>query len=36
MALTDESGNVVAEYNFDAYGNIVSQSGSMASANPLR
>ncbi len=34
--LTDASGNVVASYQYDAWGNIISQSGSMASANPYR
>lgn len=33
-ALTDSNGSVVAEYQYDAWGNILSQTGSMASANP--
>lgn len=35
-ALTDASGNTVAQYQYDAWGNIISQSGTMASANPYR
>ncbi|MFY0545664.1 RHS repeat-associated core domain-containing protein [Brevibacillus sp. H7] len=34
--LTDANGNVVAEYQYDAWGNILSESGTMASANPYR
>jgi len=34
--LTDASGNVVASYQYDAWGNIISQTGTMASANPYR
>ncbi|HWL25286.1 MAG TPA: RHS domain-containing protein, partial [Ureibacillus sp.] len=30
LAMTDESGNVVASYSYDAWGNILSQSGEMA------
>ncbi|MDQ7095910.1 RHS repeat-associated core domain-containing protein [Desulfosporosinus sp. PR] len=36
VKLTDASGTVVAQYQYDAWGNILSQSGSMASANPYR
>ena len=36
MNLTDSSGAVVAEYEYDAWGNIISQSGTMASENPHR
>lgn len=36
VKLTDASGNVVAQYQYDAWGNIISQSGTMASANPYR
>mgnify|MGYP005857285481 CR=1 FL=1 len=32
-ALTDENGSVVAEYQYDAWNNIISQSGTMASEN---
>jgi RHS repeat-associated protein len=35
-ALTDENGNVVAQYQYDAWGNIISKTGTMASANPYR
>lgn len=34
--LTDASGSVVAEYLYDAWGNILSQTGTMAAANPYR
>jgi RHS repeat-associated protein len=36
VALTDNNGNVVAEYEYDAWGNILSQTGSLASENPYR
>ncbi|PRX24061.1 RHS repeat-associated protein [Orenia metallireducens] len=36
IALSDENGQVVAEYDYDAWGNILSQSGSMAEENPYR
>ena len=36
VKLIDENGAEVASYEYDAWGNILSQSGSMASANPLR
>ncbi len=36
MKLVTESGAVAASYEYDAWGNILSQSGSMADANPLR
>ncbi|MGE7717885.1 DNRLRE domain-containing protein [Priestia megaterium] len=35
-ALTDASGNTVAQYQYDAWGNIISQTGTMATANPYR
>lgn len=35
-ALTDASGAVVAQYTYDAWGNILSQSGEMAASNPYR
>ncbi|WP_431019326.1 RHS repeat-associated core domain-containing protein [Anoxybacillus sp. D401a] len=35
-ALTDANGNVVAQYQYDAWGNIISQTGTMASSNPYR
>ncbi len=34
--LSDATGNVVASYQYDAWGNVISQSGTMASANPYR
>jgi RHS repeat-associated protein len=34
--ITDSSGVVVAEYNYDAWGNILSQTGTMAASNPYR
>lgn len=33
---TDASGNTVAQYSYDAWGKILSQSGSMAAINPFR
>ncbi|WP_338749318.1 RHS repeat-associated core domain-containing protein [Bacillus sp. FJAT-52991] len=36
VALTDASGSTVASYEYDAWGNILSQSGTMAEANPYR
>jgi len=36
LALVSESGERVATYTYDAWGNILSQSGSMASINPYR
>lgn len=36
QALTDSAGNVVASYTYDAWGNILTESGSMASENPYR
>ena len=36
VKLVTESGAVVASYEYDAWGNILSQSGSMADVNPLR
>jgi len=35
-SLTNASGDVVASYSYDAWGNILSQSGTMATDNPLR
>ena len=35
-SLTNASGDVVATYTYDAWGNILSQSGTMATDNPLR
>ena len=34
VALTDSSGNTVAQYSYDAWGNILTSSGTMASTNP--
>ena len=36
LALTDSRGDVVASYTYDAWGNILSQSGTLASENPYR
>jgi RHS repeat-associated protein len=36
IALTDEQGNIVARYQYDAWGNILSQSGALAEENPYR
>ena len=36
VKLVTESGTVAASYEYDAWGNILSQSGSMAETNPLR
>lgn len=36
IGLTDSLGNMVAEYQYDSWGNIISQSGVLADANPLR
>ncbi|MGX2959510.1 DNRLRE domain-containing protein [Peribacillus sp. JNUCC 23] len=36
LGLVDSNGNIVAEYRYDAWGNILSQSGSMAEINPYR
>ena len=36
VKLIDQDGAVAASYEYDAWGNILSQSGSMADVNPLR
>lgn len=36
VSLSDSNGNIVAEYQYDAWGNILSQSGIMATINPYR
>jgi RHS repeat-associated protein len=37
MRLVDDTGtNIVASYTYDPYGNLIAQSGRMASANPYR
>lgn len=36
IELTDQAGNTVASYTYDAWGNILSQSGEMANQNPYR
>ena len=36
MAIVDKDGNEVASYAYNAYGEIISQSGAMADVNPLR
>ncbi|WP_251032306.1 RHS repeat-associated core domain-containing protein [Mesobacillus foraminis] len=34
--LTNSAGNIVAQYQYDSWGNVLSSSGSMASENPYR
>ena len=36
MNLVDGSGNVVATYDYDPYGKVITSTGSMAETNPLR
>ena len=36
IAVREQNGNMVAEYDYDAWGNITYQSGSMAEINPFR
>lgn len=36
IGLTDSNGQIVASYTYDAWGNILSQSGPMANENPYR
>ena len=36
MYLVDADGSIVASYEYDPYGNIISATGSMANLNPLR
>ena len=36
IQLTDENGDAVASYTYDAWGNILSETGSAASLNPYR
>ena len=36
VALTNSAGQTVASYSYDAWGNILSQSGTMAAVNPYR
>ncbi|MBB6177498.1 YD repeat-containing protein [Anoxybacillus tengchongensis] len=36
IALTDAQGNVVARYEYDTWGQLLSQSGEMADENPYR
>ncbi len=36
MSLVDASGNVVASYEYDPYGKVLSATGPLADANPLR
>ena len=36
VAIVDKDGNEVASYTYNAYGEIISQSGAMADINPLR
>lgn len=36
VAVTDASGATVASYSYDAYGNALTQTGALATANPLR
>lgn len=35
-AVADADGNLVAEYSYDAYGNLLSSSGALANINPIR
>ncbi|MGE5398709.1 MAG: hypothetical protein ACM3MK_14390 [Chitinophagales bacterium] len=35
VQLTDQSGNVVASYTYDAWGNILSSSGAMADSRKI-
>ena len=36
MSIVDEQGNVVASYQYDPYGNVISATGPLAKINPLR
>lgn len=36
VAVLDEDGTVVASYSYDAYGNVLSATGTMAAVNPIR
>ncbi len=36
IAVADLSGNLVAEYSYDAFGNVLSATGEMAEVNPIR
>lgn len=36
LALTDSNGDIVAKYTYDAWGNIMSEIGTMATINPYR
>ncbi len=36
VAILDADGNNVANYSYDAWGNLLSYSGTMASINPIR
>jgi len=36
VSITDQTGNEVAQYEYDAWGNILNQSGSIADENPYR
>lgn len=36
VAIADKEGTVVASYTYDAYGNILTSNGTMASINPIR
>ena len=36
VAMMDEDGAIVAEYTYDAYGNILSATGALAGINPIR
>ncbi|WP_236249590.1 RHS repeat-associated core domain-containing protein [Lysinibacillus sphaericus] len=36
LALTNTNGDIVAQYTYDAWGNILNQSGTMAAINPYR
>ncbi|WP_337989997.1 RHS domain-containing protein [Lysinibacillus sp. JNUCC 51] len=36
LALTNTNGDIVAQYTYDAWGNIMNQSGTMPTINPYR
>jgi hypothetical protein len=36
MSIVDSTGAVVASYQYDPYGRVISASGSLAEINPLR
>lgn len=36
LALANTNGDIVAQYTYDAWGNIMNQGGTMATINPYR